>query len=279
MRVVVRKIYRGPNIYTSLPVIRWRLDLGVLKDWPTGRIGHVFVDALLEHLSGLRHHPGPGDKARDFATSMIRGEGIPLACVLERVAVELQKLAGTDAVFSDTRRVDDGVFDILVGYQDPRICSEALILGTALVVHLLPPKFRPKDWLRPGFDFFHERDQFLRFVRQLGLDQTGQALVTAAEKRDIPWFRIESGQLYVQLGQCRNLKRIYRSFTSETSHIAFRLSNDKRLAASVMRSAGLPVPPHGLVRDADAAVQLAARLGYPVVVKPLMSDVSTYGIY
>ena len=194
MRVVVRKIYRGPNIYTSLPVIRWRLDLGVLKDWPTGRIGHVFVDALLEHLSGLRHHPGPGDKARDFATSIIRDEGIPLACVLERVAVELQKLAGTDAVFSDTRRVDDGVFDILVGYQDPRICSEALILGTALVVHLLPPKFRPKDWLRPGFDFFHERDQFLRFVRQLGLDQTGQALVTAAEKRDIPWFRIESGQ-------------------------------------------------------------------------------------
>ena len=49
MNIISTNVYVGPNIYAHFPVIRHVLDLGVLEDWPTGKLGKKFVDPLLEH--------------------------------------------------------------------------------------------------------------------------------------------------------------------------------------------------------------------------------------
>ncbi len=56
MKIVSSNVYVGPNIYAHFPVIRHVLDLEVLEDWPTGRLGKSFVDPLLEGLPGLHEH-------------------------------------------------------------------------------------------------------------------------------------------------------------------------------------------------------------------------------
>ena len=53
MRILDRSVYVGPSLYARFPVIRLELDLGALEAWPTGRLGHGFVDALATALPGL----------------------------------------------------------------------------------------------------------------------------------------------------------------------------------------------------------------------------------
>ena len=56
MRILNRNVYVGPSQYAKFPVIRLELDLGALEQWPTARLGHGFVDALVAALPGLSEH-------------------------------------------------------------------------------------------------------------------------------------------------------------------------------------------------------------------------------
>ena len=49
MKILETTVFRGPNIYALFPVIRHVVDLGVLEDWPSAKLGG-FVDGLLEAL-------------------------------------------------------------------------------------------------------------------------------------------------------------------------------------------------------------------------------------
>ncbi len=64
-------------------------------------------------------------------------------------------------------------------------------------------------------------------------------------------------------------KRIRATMTSNTSSVAVDIASNKELTLTLLASAGLPVPRSQSVRQADDAVRLAERIGYPVVVKPL----------
>ena len=48
MRILERNVYVGPSMYAHFPVIKLLLDLGSLEEWPSGRLGPEFVDALTE---------------------------------------------------------------------------------------------------------------------------------------------------------------------------------------------------------------------------------------
>ena len=54
MKILETSVYRGPNVYALFPVIRHKIDIGVLEDWPSGRLGDAFVeDGLL--IVGAEH--------------------------------------------------------------------------------------------------------------------------------------------------------------------------------------------------------------------------------
>jgi cyanophycin synthetase len=56
MKILSTNIYVGPNLYANFPVIRHVIDLGVLEDWPTAKIGEAFIDGLIQALPGLEEH-------------------------------------------------------------------------------------------------------------------------------------------------------------------------------------------------------------------------------
>lgn len=39
MRILERSVFVGPSLYAHFPVIRLELDLGLLEQWPTGKLG------------------------------------------------------------------------------------------------------------------------------------------------------------------------------------------------------------------------------------------------
>jgi cyanophycin synthetase len=72
----------------------------------------------------------------------------------------------------------------------------------------------------------------------------------------------------VVLGQGKNARWMNSSVTDLTPAIGIRIAMDKHATASVLRAAGLPGPEHYRVSSAEAAVEIAQKMGFPVVVKP-----------
>jgi cyanophycin synthetase len=76
----------------------------------------------------------------------------------------------------------------------------------------------------------------------------------------------------VQLGWGASSERIESSFTGRTGYIATMMAHNKFKASRTLADAGLPLPTGEVVLDVERAQQVAAGLGWPVVVKPANSE-------
>ena len=264
--------YQGPNIHAHFPVIRYTVDLGVLEEWPTVRLGQDFIGRLLGYLGGLQQHGCSYNTPGGFVRRMCEGEGTWLGHVMEHVAIELQKIAGSDVSYGKTRAAGPrGHYDIVYEYHDEDVGRQAGNLSFALIEHLLPNELKPKQNLEEDFDFEHELDDFIRYARSRDVGPSTAAMVSAARMRAIPCTRL-NGDSLVRLGYGRFQKRIEATLTSETRQIAVDLASDKEETNRTLHDAGLPVPRQRKVYNASDAVDSAERIGYPVVIKPLDSN-------
>ena len=103
MKILSTNIFVGPSIFARFPVIRHILDLGILDEWPTGRLGSTFVEPLLEAMPGLHEHGCSYRTAGGFVRRLKEDEGTWLGHVMEHVAIELQNVAGSEVTFGRTR--------------------------------------------------------------------------------------------------------------------------------------------------------------------------------
>ena len=267
MKVLETRVYRGPNLYARWPVIRLRLDLGELEDYPTGKLPG-FADRLIEMIPSLREHGCSYGEDGGFERRMREEEGTWLGHVLEHIAIELQVLVGTPVSFGKTRshNLPRGQYHVVYSYIEEAVGLAAADLALRIIRHLLPPELEEHD--ASPFHFKAEFEKLVRLAQRRALGPSTAALVAAAEDRDIPWIRLNEGSL-VQLGYGKYQKRIQATLTSETRQIAVEIASDKRLTHQILEQLGLPVPRQSIVYDAEEAIEEAERLGYPVVVKPL----------
>ena len=268
MRILDRSVYVGPSLYARFPVIRLDLDLGALEAWPTGRLGEGFVGALAQALPGLAEHGCSYREPGGFYRRMREGEGTWLGHVLEHVAIELQNIAGEAVTFGKTRSAAaPGVYTVVYEYAQRDEGIAAGELGLRLLCSLLPAELRPEGSVPEGWSFPEARDQFIRFAQRRALGPSTAALVHAAERRGIPWLRLNDQSL-VQLGHGKYQQRIQATITGRTPHIAVELASDKEETNKILASLGLPVPQQELVQSETQAVRAARRIGFPVVTKP-----------
>jgi len=268
MRILNRNVYVGPSQYAKFPVIRLELDLGELEQWPTGKLGRGFCDALVAALPGLAEHGCSYREPGGFLRRLREGEGTWLGHVLEHVAIELQNVAGEDVTFGKTRSISDdrpGVYSVVYEYTQREEGIAAGELALKLLDSLLPAELRSAT--DDSWNWEEERDGFIRYAQRRALGPSTMSLVRAAEERGIPWLRLNEQSL-VQLGHGRYQQRIQATVTGRTPHIAVELASDKEETNKILGSLGLPVPRQELVQSADAAWRAARRLGGPVVLKP-----------
>lgn len=268
MKIVERRVYRGPNQYAHFPVMRVLLDLGALEQWPSAKIPS-FVDGLMAAMPSLSQHGCSYREPGGFERRLREGEGTWLGHVLEHVAIELQQLTSASVTFGKTRSADDpGHYHIVYEFEEERVGEAAFDLAMRLLYQLLPASLQPEGTVEEGFDFKAELNELIAFAQARQLGPSTASLVRAAEARDIPWLRVNDQSL-VQFGHGKYQKRIQATVTSETRHIAVSIASDKEETNKILAGVGLPVPRQRLVRNAEDAAAAAARLGYPVVVKPL----------
>ncbi len=284
MRVLEARAFRGPNPYGYRPVIRFKLDLEALEQYPTSKLND-FSDQLLELMPTLHEHGCSYGEPGGFVQRL--REGTWLGHVAEHIALELQCLAGTPVTYGKTRSSGDGegIYYVVYSYIEERVGLLAARLALRLIEHLLPSELRGiqgLELLTPDrgvttsppdapFDYQTELEELIVLAQRMALGPTTQSLVDEARRRGIPAIRLDDQSL-VQLGYGKYQQRIRASVTGRTSNIAVETASDKELTNRLLDDVGLPVPRNQLVRSADAAVAAAKRIGYPVVTKPL--DVS-----
>jgi cyanophycin synthetase len=271
MKIIQTNVLVGPNVWASFPVIRHVLDLGVLEDWPSAKIGDAFIDGLLAALPGLQEHGCSHRVAGGFVRRLREDGGTWLGHVMEHVALEIQGAAGSDVSFGRTRGNGvHGQYNMVYAYGQRDVGLDAGVLALRLLMHLLPDalKAQVEHEFDPEFDWEAELKRFVLSAQRREFGPSTGSLVKAAEGRDIPWLRLNDYSL-VQFGHGKFQKRIQATITSETRSIAVEIAGDKSETSRLLNDLGLPVPKQRLVYSAKEAVRAAERIGYPVVVKPL----------
>src|SRR5215210_5642975 len=102
LRVLEKGVYRGPHLYSHVPMIRLQVDLGTLEDWPSDRIPG-FTDRLIALLPGLQRHGCCYGQPGGFVRRL--RDGTWLGHVVEHVALELQSMVGSRVTRGKTRSV------------------------------------------------------------------------------------------------------------------------------------------------------------------------------
>jgi cyanophycin synthetase len=271
MKIVSTNVFVGPNVWASFPVIRHVIDLEVLEDWPSTKIGPEFIEGLIAALPGLAEHGCSYREPGGFIRRLQEGEGTWLGHVLEHCAIEVQNVAGTNVTFGRTRGTGvPGQYNMVYEYHQRDVGLAAGKLAMRLLMHFLPQTLKDQvDYsFDQDFDWNEELRSFVLSAQRKEFGPSTGSLVKAAEERDIPWIRLNQGSL-VQFGHGKFQKRIQATITSETKHIAVEISCDKEDTHNLLSDLGLPVPQQKMVYSPREAVRAAQRIGHPVVIKPL----------
>lgn len=277
MKITRTNVYVGPNLYASFPVIRHQLDLGILEQWPSAKIGKEFTDGLAAALPGLHEHGCSYREAGGFIRRLTEDEGTWMGHVMEHAVLEIQSMAGAEVTFGRTRSLEEpGHYNMVFQYKQRDVGLEASRLALALLLSLLPDRLK-QELTADGveideeFDWQDEIETFIKFAQRKEFGPSTASLVKAAEDRGIPWIRLNNYSL-VQLGHGKYQQRIQATITSQTKHIGVEISCDKEDTHNLLHDLGLPVPKQLMVYSERQALRAARRIGPPVVLKPLNAN-------
>jgi len=246
----------GPNVFSYLPVLVMRLDLGELFERES-RESEDFNERLLNFLPGLSTHHCSLGRPGGFLTRL--EEGTYFGHIVEHVALELTDLAGVGTTHGKTRHEDGRVYNVVIEYKAEQAATFLLERAVDLVEALLGGR---------AFDLKGVLDHARQLVADWEPGPTTRAIIEAAERRSIPYKRDGTGSR-LQLGYGKNLRYVQAAATDRTSLIAVELAQDKDETKERLRRNGIPVPTGVVVRSLEEANQALDTLTKPVAVKPL----------
>jgi cyanophycin synthetase len=257
MRIERIRTLAGPNIYTYRPALLMTLDLEDLTERESRELAG-FNERLLELLPDLHDHTCSKGYQGGFVERL--GEGTYFGHVVEHVAIELTKPAGAPVTHGKTRYAGErGIYNIVVEYRAEAATEYLLRVAVELVEALVKGEAYPLE---------EKLREARRLVARYELGPSTRAIVEAAERRNIPAFRIGPGSL-VQLGHGRHRRLIQAAMCDGTSAISVEVAGDKDLTKTLLGQASIPVPRGALVETEEEALAALRELGAPVVVKPL----------
>ncbi len=252
----------GPNYWSANrhKLIVMVLDLQELEEKPTDKIPG-FYERITEQIPSMYPHRCSVGEPGGFFVRVKRGTW--MGHVIEHIALEIQTLAGMECGFGRTREMSErGVYNVVFSYYEKRAGRYAAKAAVRIAENLIE-----------GNDIELEKHvQNLREIREEDrLGPSTGSLVAEAEKRKIPWIRLNNRSL-VQLGYGINQKRIQATIASTTGSIAVEIACDKEDTKELLEAAEIPVPKGRIIRDQEDLEDAIERLGYPLALKPIAGN-------
>ncbi|MGZ9057966.1 MAG: cyanophycin synthetase, partial [Burkholderiaceae bacterium] len=261
MKIRQIRALEGPNLFHHQPVLSMLLDLGDLHGRSSDQMPG-FVARLLDALPSLHLHGCSTGKPGGFVARLHRGTY--LGHIVEHVALALSVDAGIDVSYGKTVSTDhERVYRVVVRFRNEAGMRYLLEAAVGLVDALIAGTPVRVDEIVATAK---------RIVARHALGPSTQAIVDAADAREIPWQRISDTGGLIRLGWGANIQWIKTAVSSHTALIAAESAQDKALTKQLLREAQIPVPRGAVVRSADEAVAQMRVLTLPVVIKPLAGN-------
>lgn len=235
MKIIEQRFLRGPNIHAGTPCMLTIVDL--------------------EEFDGVPAPIVPG-----FAERHDRAQGP--AGLLKSLTLDLQRRAGSEVGFACTHPLDEAPRQhvIVCAYSAERVARRAFGIAMELM-----------RWAAHGTPYEPEAeiDDLKRLGARCAIGTSTGAVVSAAQRRDIPTLRLTDDANLFQLGWGSKQHRLQATITGATGHIGVGIAGDKQLTKLLLQQAGLPVPAGESVTSIEDACRVAQQLGAPVTIKPL----------
>ena len=259
MEIIEIKVMRGPNIWSGYrkKLIVMKLDLGEWEQRPTNMIDG-FGESLERLLPSLKTHRCSERVEGGFLERVRRGTW--LGHVVEHIALELQSLAGMECGYGRTRSTNvKGTYHVVFSYVTEKAGKYAAKAAVDLVGNLLS-----------GLDYNVEDaiQDLQRLYKREKLGPSTMAIVQEAERRNIPYTRLNSNSL-LMLGQGRNQKIICASVACTTSSVAVDLASNKEDTRNLLSQSFIPVPDGTLIDNITELEEAVKEIGFPLVTKPV----------
>lgn len=257
MKIISAKALRGPNYYSRHPVILMELDIENLEFTPTDLVPG-FRDNIHSMMPSLYQHTCSPGRIGGFYERLKSGTWA--GHVVEHVALELQCLMGHEVSFGKTYTMEkEGIYKLVFRYIDEDTGLRAGEMAVRIV-----------DRLFKGI--VTNVEPLIRELRKIAdssmLGPSTSSIVNEAQRRGIEYIRLNDNN-YVQLGQGVNQRRIEATMTDDTSALAVEIAGDKSLTKSILSSMGIPVAKGYSVVALEEAFEVADKIGYPIVIKPV----------
>lgn len=258
MKIEKLLVLKGPNIWsiTRTRLIQMILDLGNLEQRPTNTI-NGFYERITKLLPSLYSHRCSEGHPGGFFNRL--KDGTWMGHVIEHIALEIQCMAGIETGFGRTREtVAPGVYNVVFSFVDEEAglyAAQAAVAIAEALINDVP------------YDLQGTINEIKRIYSHNRLGPSTQSIVSEAEKRNIPWIRLNNHS-YIQLGYGAAQRRVEATVTDATGYIAVENASDKVLTKKLLQQAGIPVPEGGVCRSLQQLEVLVHKVGFPLVIKP-----------
>ena len=243
------KYYHWRNRYAERPVLAMELDLGGAQGWRADALPPALIEALDEKFPGL---------GKDLAGRDAAGLTAALALKIQSSNDRVAPIFGVHSDGTDASRIT-----AFFACMDPHLGNVSSQLAVGLADILVGTRAVTRERLAAIVAKIEDH------VDAAGLDQSTRAMVAAAMRKGIPWFRLVNTTSNIQLGQGHKQRQIRETLRSGESGIALELAANKFLTSVMLSAVQLPVGRVALVTDADSAMKSAQQIGYPIVLKPV----------
>ena len=260
IEIIKERFMRGPNVHALFPVVEITLDLG---DWVDTPSDPDFADKLVSLIPELEEHTCSRGYKGGFIERL--HEGTYPAHIIEHCIIAIQNSVGSKVSFGKSRRKEDSIYKIIVEYDYENVVLEALDSAVEIVNGLLNGS--DFELLEETIKETYEEAKYKLEDEKLG--PSTAAIIDEANKRDIPYKRINPDFSLFSLGWGKNKKMIWGPVTSDTSLLQSDLAKEKDICKELLYDNGFSVPRGRLVTSLDHALEIADYFGYPVVVKPV----------
>ena len=261
----------GPNLFASLPGARMQID------WPSLLLarGGDSARRIAHHLVNM-----PALRSIESTISLeelasIEDGRVALDRLVELIADAVVRFSAQPTTVLQPQVASNVVRGVVVHHRDASLAAHASRVALALATIGIEAEAGGIVASELAARITRVLENFRSRWAEIGFGEMNWRKVDAAERRRIPWRRVIENDRTVQLGQGVRQVRTKDSMIEGDGYIATYLASNKNFACELMHRNGLPAPRNVVVLDRVAAIRAANALGYPVVVKPALTDFGT----
>lgn len=271
IKLLSNNIFTGCNIYHTSSVIKLRVDFGTLSEVTSALAGAKFPAAFLDRFGGLKSFVKKNGLKEDFITQLTSPEGVDFRTVLLQAILAVENSIAfamhdlntvTYAAIEKHKNYTDLIWECSV----PKLSRHAAEVGLLGVLELLPKRYF-SQLSKTSENFASAFSELQQLAHRRRLSPTTAVLKLAAKNRGLPCETL--GRQHLLLGHGQAQHQLYSSMTSTTSITSQKICADKRLSSRRLAELRLPVPKQAKVGSAEAAHAAAAKVGFPIVIKPV----------